>query len=85
MFKHIIQMGLRPLEGGKPLTQDESPFGHRLTRLISLHTFHYALHCPSLRGRQDRIMKVISICIIFVNTKLMAFITQLRFSKGLVK
>lgn len=53
MFKHIIQVGLRPLQGGKPLTQDESPFVDRLTQLISLHTFLYTLHCPWFK-RQAR-------------------------------
>lgn len=84
MFKHIIQLGLRPPEGGKPLSQAVDPFGDRLTQLFSLYVFLYAQHSLGMAGRQERIMKVIPICIIFINTKKMAFITQTRLSLSLL-
>lgn len=53
MFKHIIQMGLRPPEGRKPLSQAVDPFGDRLTQLFSLYVFLYAQH-SLWHGRKAR-------------------------------
>lgn len=67
-------MVLRPTEVGEPLLQAVDPFEDRLSNFLHVHFFKSS-PLPGMVSQQEKIMKVLSICILLLNAKMMVFIS----------